>query len=86
MQRAFRLLEAVGAHRNGAPAKRLARETGLPLATLRPAGAGRRTAGADGRRGRRRQREARHPDRGRRLPPRNALTAVLRPPRGRPSA
>ncbi|MFI1487774.1 IclR family transcriptional regulator [Streptomyces sp. NPDC020747] len=33
VQRAFRLLEAVGAHQNGAPAKQLARETGLPLAT-----------------------------------------------------
>ncbi|MDX3525619.1 IclR family transcriptional regulator [Streptomyces sp. ID05-39B] len=33
VQRAFRLLEAVGAHDNGAPAKQLARETGLPLAT-----------------------------------------------------
>ncbi|MFE9773304.1 IclR family transcriptional regulator [Streptomyces sp. NPDC005931] len=33
VQRAFRLLEAVGAHQNGAPAKRLAREAGLPLAT-----------------------------------------------------
>ncbi|GKQ35320.1 IclR family transcriptional regulator [Streptomyces sp. A012304] len=33
VQRAFRLLEAVGAHANGAPAKQLARETGLPLAT-----------------------------------------------------
>ncbi|MGW7261219.1 IclR family transcriptional regulator [Streptomyces sp. NPDC054834] len=33
VQRAFRLLEAVSAHANGAPAKQLARETGLPLAT-----------------------------------------------------
>ncbi|MEU7472554.1 IclR family transcriptional regulator [Streptomyces sp. NPDC044984] len=33
VQRAFRLLEAAGAHENGAPAKQLARETGLPLAT-----------------------------------------------------
>lgn len=33
VQRAFRLLEAVSAHQNGAPAKLLARETGLPLAT-----------------------------------------------------
>ncbi|MFF4019691.1 IclR family transcriptional regulator [Streptomyces sp. NPDC001843] len=33
VQRAFRLLEAVSAHTNGAPAKQLARETGLPLAT-----------------------------------------------------
>ncbi|MFB7373060.1 IclR family transcriptional regulator [Streptomyces sp. NPDC056222] len=33
VQRAFRLLEAVSAHGNGAPAKQLARETGLPLAT-----------------------------------------------------
>ncbi|MFF4315253.1 IclR family transcriptional regulator [Streptomyces sp. 900105755] len=33
VQRAFRLLEAVSAHENGAPAKQLARETGLPLAT-----------------------------------------------------
>lgn len=33
VQRAFRLLEAVGAHEGGAPAKRLAREVGLPLAT-----------------------------------------------------
>ncbi|MFJ1730618.1 IclR family transcriptional regulator [Streptomyces sp. NPDC088254] len=33
VQRAFRLLEAVGAHENGAPAKQLARETALPLAT-----------------------------------------------------
>ncbi|WP_330284513.1 IclR family transcriptional regulator [Streptomyces sp. NBC_00588] len=33
VQRAFRLLETVSAHENGAPAKQLARETGLPLAT-----------------------------------------------------
>ncbi|MET8772803.1 IclR family transcriptional regulator C-terminal domain-containing protein [Streptomyces sp. NPDC004658] len=33
VQRAFRLLEAVSAHENGAPAKQLARETRLPLAT-----------------------------------------------------
>lgn len=33
VQRAFRLLEAVSAHANGAPAKQLARETQLPLAT-----------------------------------------------------
>ncbi|MGW2821214.1 IclR family transcriptional regulator [Streptomyces sp. NPDC001443] len=33
VQRAFRLLEAVGGHVNGAPAKQLARETELPLAT-----------------------------------------------------
>ncbi|MFF6914652.1 IclR family transcriptional regulator C-terminal domain-containing protein [Streptomyces sp. NPDC012466] len=33
VQRAMRLLEAVSAHENGAPAKQLARETGLPLAT-----------------------------------------------------
>ncbi|MEU1256576.1 IclR family transcriptional regulator [Streptomyces chartreusis] len=33
VQRAFRLLEAMSAHENGAPAKQLARETGLPLAT-----------------------------------------------------
>ncbi|MFF3707924.1 IclR family transcriptional regulator [Streptomyces phaeochromogenes] len=33
VQRAFHLLEAVSAHQNGAPAKQLARETGLPLAT-----------------------------------------------------
>ncbi|MFE9399225.1 IclR family transcriptional regulator [Streptomyces flavidovirens] len=33
VQRAFRLLEAVSAHGSGAPAKQLARETGLPLAT-----------------------------------------------------
>ncbi|MYW16641.1 helix-turn-helix domain-containing protein [Streptomyces sp. SID2955] len=33
VQRALRLLEAVSAHENGAPAKQLARETGLPLAT-----------------------------------------------------
>ncbi|GGV10101.1 transcriptional regulator [Streptomyces filipinensis] len=33
VQRAFRLLEAVSAHENGAPAKQLARETELPLAT-----------------------------------------------------
>jgi DNA-binding IclR family transcriptional regulator len=33
VQRAFRLLEAVGAHESGAPAKQLARETRLPLAT-----------------------------------------------------
>ncbi|WP_369386455.1 IclR family transcriptional regulator [Streptomyces sp. CG1] len=33
VQRAFRLLEAVSAHQNGAPAKQLARETELPLAT-----------------------------------------------------
>ncbi|MGI5452451.1 IclR family transcriptional regulator [Streptomyces sp. CA-249302] len=33
VQRAFRLLEGVGAHEGGAPAKQLAREAGLPLAT-----------------------------------------------------
>lgn len=33
VQRALRLLESVGSHRNGAPAKQLAREAGLPLAT-----------------------------------------------------
>ncbi|WP_405999605.1 IclR family transcriptional regulator [Streptomyces sp. NBC_00829] len=33
VQRAFRLMEAVGAHEAGAPAKQLAREAGLPLAT-----------------------------------------------------
>lgn len=33
VQRAFRLLEAVGAHENGAPAKLLARDTELPLGT-----------------------------------------------------
>lgn len=33
MQRALRLLEAVGSHADGAPAKQLARETGLPLPT-----------------------------------------------------
>ncbi|WP_069768033.1 IclR family transcriptional regulator [Streptomyces sp. LUP30] len=33
VQRAFRLLEAVSAHDNGAPAKQLAREADLPLAT-----------------------------------------------------
>lgn len=33
VQRAFRLLEAASAHDNGAPAKQLARESGLPLAT-----------------------------------------------------
>ncbi|MCQ9132784.1 IclR family transcriptional regulator [Streptomyces hilarionis] len=33
VQRAFRLLEAVSAHDNGAPAKQLAREAALPLAT-----------------------------------------------------
>ena len=33
VQRAFRLLEVVSAHANGAPAKQLAREAGLPLAT-----------------------------------------------------
>ncbi|MCI3275282.1 IclR family transcriptional regulator [Streptomyces cylindrosporus] len=33
VQRAFRLLEAVSAHESGAPAKQLAREAGLPLAT-----------------------------------------------------
>ncbi|WP_307179250.1 IclR family transcriptional regulator [Streptomyces africanus] len=33
VQRAMRLLEAVSGHENGAPAKQLARETGLPLAT-----------------------------------------------------
>ncbi|GAA3723098.1 IclR family transcriptional regulator C-terminal domain-containing protein [Streptomyces tremellae] len=33
VQRALRLLEAVGSHRNGASAKQLAREAGLPLAT-----------------------------------------------------
>ncbi|GEK01511.1 hypothetical protein TNCT1_37870 [Streptomyces sp. 1-11] len=47
VRRAFRLLEAVGAHQNGAPAEQLARETGLPLATalIGPTGAGGRTAG-----------------------------------------
>ena len=33
VQRAFRLMEAVGVHAGGAPAKQLARETGMPLAT-----------------------------------------------------
>lgn len=33
MQRALRLLEAVASHAEGAPAKQLARETGLPLPT-----------------------------------------------------
>ncbi|MBP0459438.1 IclR family transcriptional regulator [Streptomyces montanisoli] len=33
VQRALRLLESVGAHRDGAPAKQLAREAGLPLPT-----------------------------------------------------
>ncbi|MER5727625.1 helix-turn-helix domain-containing protein [Streptomyces sp. NPDC002138] len=33
VQRALRLLEAVGSHREGAPAKQLAREAGLPLPT-----------------------------------------------------
>ncbi|GAA4772603.1 MULTISPECIES: helix-turn-helix domain-containing protein [Streptomyces] len=33
VQRALRLLEAAGAHRDGAPAKQLAREAGIPLAT-----------------------------------------------------
>ncbi|RKS72269.1 IclR family transcriptional regulator [Actinomadura pelletieri DSM 43383] len=33
VQRALRLMEAVAAHPNGAPAKRLAREADLPLAT-----------------------------------------------------
>ncbi|WUQ05773.1 helix-turn-helix domain-containing protein [Streptomyces sp. NBC_00250] len=33
MQRALRLLEAVSSHGEGAPAKQLARETGLPLPT-----------------------------------------------------
>ncbi|MGA4801297.1 IclR family transcriptional regulator [Streptomyces lavendulocolor] len=33
VQRALMLLEAVGAHADGAPAKQLARETGLPLPT-----------------------------------------------------
>ncbi len=33
VQRALRLLEAVGAHADGAPAKQLAREAGLPLPT-----------------------------------------------------
>lgn len=33
MQRALRLLEAVGSHADGAPAKQLARETALPLPT-----------------------------------------------------
>ncbi|CAL9470416.1 helix-turn-helix domain-containing protein [Streptomyces sp. enrichment culture] len=33
VQRALRLLEAVGSHEGGAPAKQLARETGLPLPT-----------------------------------------------------
>jgi len=34
VQRAFRLMEAVGAHEGGAPAQQLARETGLPQATV----------------------------------------------------
>ena len=33
VQRALRLLEAVGSHEDGAPAKQLAREAGLPLPT-----------------------------------------------------
>jgi DNA-binding IclR family transcriptional regulator len=33
VQRAFRLMEAVGVHAGGAPAKQLAREAGMPLAT-----------------------------------------------------
>lgn len=33
VQRAFRLMEAVGAHESGVPAKQLARETGLALGT-----------------------------------------------------
>ncbi len=33
VQRAFRLMEAVGAHASGVPAKQLARETGLALGT-----------------------------------------------------
>ncbi len=33
VQRAFRLMEAVGAHEGGAPAQQLARETGLALTT-----------------------------------------------------
>lgn len=33
VQRALRLLEAVGSHQDGAPAKQLAREAGLPLPT-----------------------------------------------------
>ncbi|MFJ2230986.1 IclR family transcriptional regulator [Streptomyces halstedii] len=33
VQRALRLMEAVGTHREGAPAKQLAREAGLPLPT-----------------------------------------------------
>ncbi|WP_217168964.1 IclR family transcriptional regulator [Streptomyces sp. AC512_CC834] len=33
VQRAFRLMEAVGAHEGGVPAKQLARETGLALGT-----------------------------------------------------
>ncbi|WP_285696877.1 IclR family transcriptional regulator [Actinomadura sp. NBRC 104412] len=33
VQRALRLMEAVASHPNGAPAKQLAREAGLPLAT-----------------------------------------------------
>ncbi|MCA1219128.1 helix-turn-helix domain-containing protein [Streptomyces sp. 8L] len=33
VQRALRLLESVASHRDGAPAKQLAREAGLPLAT-----------------------------------------------------
>jgi len=33
VQRALRLMEAVASHPNGAPAKQLARESGLPLAT-----------------------------------------------------
>ena len=33
VQRALRLLEAAGSHPDGAPAKQLAREAGLPLPT-----------------------------------------------------
>ncbi|MFF1419304.1 helix-turn-helix domain-containing protein [Streptomyces sp. NPDC058280] len=33
MQRALRLLESAGSHPDGAPAKQLAREAGLPLPT-----------------------------------------------------
>lgn len=34
VERALRLLEAVAAHAGGAPAQQLAREAGLPLATV----------------------------------------------------
>ncbi|WP_435843528.1 hypothetical protein [Streptomyces hirsutus] len=40
VQRAFRLLEAVGAHETGAPAKQLAREAGPAVPAAEPGSGG----------------------------------------------